>query len=243
MKILFSPSEAKISDSLYGQIDKKDFLFEDLYEKRVYILQKYQEFVENANDNELQKLFGLKDISTYKAQNIFTSKTLKAIQRYSGVGYEYLKYNTLNKDAQIFLDNNLIIFSNLFGPILAKTNLPYYKLKQGEKLNGFKIEDFYKQNFSAALDEYLKDEFIIDLRAGFYEKFYKPKKKYITMKFIKNSKTVSHWAKAYRGKVVRALAIHKPQNESEFSKIEFENLKIIEIIQKSFKKEYIFEII
>ena len=30
-------------------------------------------------------------------------------------------------------------------------------------------------NFSKALDEYLKDEDIIDLRAGFYEKFYKKK--------------------------------------------------------------------
>ncbi len=243
MKILFSPSEAKIDLATYDKIDQNSFLFKDLYKKRVYVLEKYQQFIKNATDNELKKLFGVKDIDLFKSLDIFQNKTLKSIQRYSGVAFEYLNYKTLDSESKEFLHNNLIIFSNLFGPILAKDHIPYYKLKQGERLGEFKIEDFYKQNFSNALDEYLKDELILDLRASFYEKFYIPNKKYITMKFLKNGKSISHFAKAYRGKVVRILALNRPKNEDELYNIEFENLKIVEIIEKSLKKEFIFEIV
>ncbi|MCH9813229.1 MAG: YaaA family protein, partial [Epsilonproteobacteria bacterium] len=89
----------------------------------------------------------------------------------------------------------------------------------------------------------LDDEFIIDLRAGFYLKFYTLKIPHITLKFYKGDKVVSHWAKAYRGKVVKALAKHQPQNEVAFQKIEFDNLQIREIIKRKQSSEYIFDII
>jgi cytoplasmic iron level regulating protein YaaA (DUF328/UPF0246 family) len=144
---------------------------------------------------------------------------------------------------QDFIDENVIIFSNLFGPLLAKDPIPYYRLKQGEKLDGFDIAKFYKDNFSKELDEFLEDEFVIDLRAGHYEKFYTIKKPYITCKFLKNGKVVSHWAKAYRGTILKELSKHQPQNEDEFASIEFEDLLIKEIVKKGKKKEYIYEII
>ena len=97
---------------------------------------------------------------------------------------------------------------NLFGVLKAgDTGLPDYKLKQGETFSNLKIEKFYMDNFSKVLDEYLENEDIIDLRAGFYEKFYKIEKPYTTMKFIKDGKVVSHWAKAYRGIILKLLAL------------------------------------
>ena len=154
-----------------------------------------------------------------------------------------MTYNKLSENEQNFLDQNLVIFSNLFGPILADMRIPNYKLKQGEKLGSFAIEKYYKEHFSESLDRLLENEFTIDLRAGFYLKFYTPKVNHITMKFIKNGKVVSHWAKAYRGIVTKALAHHQPENEKEFQKIEFENLQIKEIIKRKNSSEYIFDII
>jgi cytoplasmic iron level regulating protein YaaA (DUF328/UPF0246 family) len=130
----------------------------------------------------------------------------------------------------------------LFGPILAGDKIPYYKLKQGETLRGFDTASHYKKIFSSDIDEWIGEDFIVDLRAAFYEKFYALKRPYITMKFYKNKRVSSHFAKAYRGAVLRTLAIYKPQNISDFEQINFGNLHIKEIKRIGLKTEYSFDI-
>jgi cytoplasmic iron level regulating protein YaaA (DUF328/UPF0246 family) len=246
MIILFSPSEAKNEGGLYPPFDKTSFLFPELFDKRNITLKKYQNFLNTADDEKLSKLSGVKQkniLANIKRIDIFKGGTLKAVQRYSGVGYEYLKYNLLDQNSQNFIENHMIIFSNLFGPVTAKDHIPYYKLKQGEKIDDFSFEKHYRENFSAKLDEFLKERFIVDLRAGFYDKMYKPKTRYLSFKFLKNSKVVSHWAKAYRGILAREIAIKKPVDEKEFLGIEFPNLKIKEIKDIGKKRELIFDIV
>ncbi len=243
MKILFSPSEAKVANDL--KLDKKiENILPKLNDKQKHVLNIYQDFIKTSSNKELSKLFGLKkqsDIDLFKSINIFSAKTLKAVERYSGTAYKYLDYENLENKK--FIDENLIIFSNLFGPILAQHSLPNYKLKQGEKIGSFVVEKYYKENFSSSLDNLLENEFVIDLRAGFYLKFYTVKKHHITLKFIKDGKSVSHWAKAYRGKIAKDLAHFKPENEDAFQKISFANLQIREIIKRKLSNEYIFDIV
>ncbi len=246
MKILFSPSESKSKINSFQKINKEHFLYPDLWEQRAKALNIYQNYIKKADDNSLMKIFGIKKrelLEDLKQIDIFNNKTQKAVLRYDGVGYTYLSYKTLNDSEKDFIDNNMIIFSNLFGPILAKTHIPYYKLKQGEKIGDFSFEKHYKYYFQKRVDEFLKDGFIVDLRASFYEKMYLPSTKYWSFKFVKDAKVVSHWAKAYRGKVARELAKYQPQNEKELMSIEFEGLKTIEIKNIKNKTELVFEII
>ena len=246
MVILFSPSEAKTKDSFYRHIDKDSLFLPELYDKRVEAMRIYQDYISKASLEEKRRFFGLKNkklLMELNSIDIFNDKTQKAILRYTGVGYEYLQYDTLTKEAKEYIDNHMIIFSNLFGPILAKDHIPFYKLKQGEKIGDFSFENHYKKYFSNTLDSYLKDRVIIDLRASFYQKFYIPKHNYITFKFLKNSKVVSHYAKAYRGVVAREIALNNIKNEKDLMNIEFKNLKIAEVKSIKNKKEYIFEII
>jgi len=63
------------------------------------------------------------------------------------------------------------------------------------------------------------------------------------MKFLKNGKTVSHWAKAYRGLVVKQLSEIQPQTENEIVSTNFENMKLLEINKNKNKTELIYEII
>jgi len=243
MKILFAPSETKIVGGNNLPLIGSTFLL--YHDEKQIVLNKYQDYLKTATFDELQKLFGIKkvsDIEKYQKIDIYHDNTMPAIQRYTGVAYDYLDYPTMDLDQQCFIDNSLIIFSNILGAIMAGEDIPNYKLKQGEKLADFSIEKFYKQETSSILDTYLKDELIIDLRAGFYDKFYVPNKPYITMKFIKDGKVVSHWAKAYRGKVVRELAKYQPTTEEELSQIVFKNLKIKEILYKGNKKEFVYDI-
>lgn len=240
MKILFSPSEGKTTLNLYEPFDKDSFIFSPLYEKREFILKTYQNYIDSLTDEELNKFFGIKNGNDFRV-NIFKEKTCEAIKRYDGVAYDYLQYNLLEESAKRFIRDNVLIFSNLFGPVLAKDKLPLYRMKQGSNLPNIDIAKYYKENFSKILDEYLKDEIVIDLRAGHYDKFYKPKN-FITMKFIKNNKVVSHWAKAYRGIMLKNIAQNQISNKEELLSLEVENLSLKEIQETKNKTTIVYEI-
>lgn len=241
MKILFSPSESK--NQIKGSQSVGNFIFPNLNDKRKFVLEKYENYINSLNIDELSQFFGLKDenlINHYK--NSFKEKSgIKAILRYSGVAYKSLDYENLEN--KHYIDENVLIFSNLFGVIKASDILPDYKLKQGAKLPNLNIEKFYKDNFSSSLDKYLKDDEILDLRASFYEKFYTIKKPFFTLKFIKNGKVVSHYAKHYRGLILKQMAKNNINNINEFKNINIDNLRLLEIQEIKNKKEFIFEII
>jgi len=89
----------------------------------------------------------------------------------------------------------------------------------------------------------LENEEILDLRAGYYDKFYKPNKEYTSLKFTKDGKVVSHWAKAYRGMVLAHIAKNNIQSISELLKSEIEGLALKESKVTKNKTEIIYEII
>lgn len=244
MKIFFSPSETKSCGGEDKSLNKDSFIFPEFFEKRLDIAKQYMNFVKNASKEEVIRLFGTKkeDIIEKYKEDIFSSPTRKAIKRYEGVAYDYLSYGTLKEEEQSYIDDNVLIFSNIFGVLKANDKIPDYKLKQGESFYDIRIDKFYNDNFSRVLDEYLKDDDILDLRAGFYEKFYTIKKPYVTMKFLKDAKVVSHFAKAYRGIILRNMAINSIKNIDELMNMQVENLKIKEIKKSKLKTELIYTI-
>ncbi|WP_456322251.1 YaaA family protein [Hydrogenimonas sp.] len=246
MTILFAPSESKRPGGGLPPISESAFFLPQLYTQRVEALKRYDSFVDAANTEALKKLFGIKDeklFTRYRADR-FDAPTMKAIRRYNGVAYDYLDYDTLPTDAQKYIDDNLVVFSNLFGPVRAKDRLPDYKLKQGETIDGFAPEKFYKEHFGDALTAYLTDRGpVVDLRAGFYEKFYKVPLPHTTMKFLKNGKSVSHWAKTYRGLVAREMARQNIQDEEALLAMNVDGLAVREILVKKRNRQIVYEII
>ncbi|MDQ7047688.1 MAG: YaaA family protein [Sulfurovum sp.] len=243
MKILLAPSETKRSGGEHS-FDPSSLLFESLRPHRTKLLHAYTNVIQQGDMQNLSKMFGIKketDILKYK-KDIIHELTIKAIQRYTGVAFEYLKYDTLDTSAQTYIDNNVILFSNLLGPIRASDLIPEYKLKQGETVNDIRVEKFYHQYSASLMEEHLKDEEILDLRAGFYDKFYKPQKAYTTLKFIKEGKVVSHWAKAYRGIVLRQIAKANITNIADFITLPIEGLSIKETQTKKNKTEIVYTI-
>lgn len=243
MKILFSPSEAKTALSYAHSISKSSFIFGNLYEKRLEILNRYDEFLKTASLAEISKLFGIKNLKDEPnlRESVLQKPTAKAILRYDGVAYKHLDYRNLSKQTQDYIDTNVLIFSNLFGPILAGDFLPEYKLKQGEKIAKLSIENFYKTEFSNAIDEWLDGD-VVDLRAEFYEKFYELKKPFVTFKFIKNGKVVSHYAKAYRGIILQQIAKNNIKTIEKLGELDVENLRLIDIKKMGLKSEFLVEI-
>ena len=242
MKILLAPSETKTQ----GRTDNfvlESLLFNELAPTRKLLLHQYMNILQKNSLEELSKMFGLKKESdiNYHNRDIVHELTMKAIERYTGVAFDHLDYRNLNNSSQAYIDKNVILCSNLFGFLRADDKIPEYRLKQGASVGDLKPEKLYKEQ-SYLMEEYLANENILDLRAGFYDKFYKPTKPYTTLKFIKDGKVVSHWAKAYRGIVLREVANANINSLEEFMKLSIENLSIEEIQTKKNKTEIIYTI-
>lgn len=89
----------------------------------------------------------------------------------------------------------------------------------------------------------MENDDILDLRAGFYEKFYVIKKPYKTLKFIKDGKVVSHFAKAYRGEILKIISQNDIKTFDDFMNLELKNLKLEEIKEQKLKTEIVYSII
>jgi len=239
LKILFSPSEGK---NIGGNEEKKELLGSN--KAREDILKQYNKIIKSNDEQKIKKLFGFKNFldCTPYINDIFDSPLMCAIQRYRGVAYDYLKYNSLDKDTQEYLKQNTIIFSNLFGAILGADTIPNYKVKQGSDIGEIAPDRFYKERFGYQLDIYLAKDDILDLRAGYYEKFYKPNKQYTTLKFLKDGKVVSHWAKAYRGIVLREIAKANITTIDDFMALQIDGLSAYEIKKIKNKTEIVYRI-
>ena len=239
LKILFSPSEGKNSG---GEEIQQKLLGAD--NARDEILNAYNQIALSNNEEQIKSLFGIKKFSDCipYIKDVYNSELMCAIQRYQGVAYDYLEYTSLNENAQAYLKKNTIIFSNLYGPILGGDTIANYKVKQGNNIGEVVPDKFYKERFTYQLDLYFNNDEILDLRAGYYDKFYKVTKPYTTLKFLKNGKTVSHWAKAYRGLVLKELAKHNISSIEEFMNLEIDTLQVHEIKVTKNKTEIIYNI-
>ena len=238
---LFSPSEGKNSGGTAAK--ESEVLFG--YEPRQTVLTTYNDIVNAGDMNAIKALFGIKkesDITPY-IHDLFTAPKMPAIGRYSGVAFGYLDYASLSIEVQSYLKKQVIIFSNLYGSILGGDLIANYKVKQSNNIGDIAPDKFYKERFSYQLDLQLMEHEILDLRAGYYDKFYKTKQNYTTLKFLKGGKSVSHWAKAYRGIVLREIAQHQVQSIDDFLALNITTLQLEETKITKNKTEIIYSIV
>ena len=244
MKILLAPAETKIDGGKSPSYKSQNLFFKDISSTRDEVVKNYELLLKDSSIEELSTWFGLKNLKECEkySSSILEKPTTKAILRYTGVAFDALDYQNLDKETQNYCDQNIILFSNLFGPLKADDLIPDYKYKQGAVLSTMDVIKEYKQNIKVVLDEYLGEE-VIDLRAGFYDKFYKPTAPTITYKFLKGGKVVSHWAKHYRGVVVKEISKADIQSFAELMNLEIDGLKLLEIQEKKNIKTLIMEIV
>lgn len=234
MIILFAPSESKkiggdtafdVKNLSFNSIHRKEFI--SLYEKHLNAHIDLQSLLSTTKDHQIH-------IDQY-----YQKRAMKAIQRYEGVAYDYLNYTSLLPKQQAFIDNYTLIFSNLYGIVKPNDFIPYYKLKQGSKLGDTTMHGYYKKQleFLNTLD----DEWL-NLSANYYEKFFTPKKNHYDIKFLKEGKVVSHWAKAYRGKLLRECAIYEIDSIEKLLNHQCEAIKLIDVQTGTKKSTLLYEV-
>ena len=220
MKYLIPPSEGK------SKVISQDTLFSDTNFKFEHHVNQVVRLLSLIGDEDLSSVYGTSEekamIFHRQNQDIFNSKCAYAIERYTGVVYEHLNWETLNKKAQNFLDDHIYIFSGLFGMVSPRTLIPDYKLK----MNVLSLQ----YHWSPILTEELKKEdLIIDLLPQVHRKAYKKSDNVISIDFqvIKKGKksAAGHFGKAVKGQLIRYIAENQVTNIDDFSGFEYSGFK------------------
>ena len=220
MKYLIPPSEGK------SKVISQDVLFSDTNFKFEQHVKQVVRLLSLIEDEDLSSVYGTSEekamIFHRQNQDIFNSKCAYAIERYTGVVYDHLNWDTLDKKAQNFLEDHIYIFSGLFGIVSPKTLIPDYKLK----MNVLSLQ----YHWSPVLTEELKKEdVIIDLLPQVHRKAYNKGKNVITIDFqvIKKGKksAAGHFGKAVKGQFIRYIAKNNIKSTDDFSGFEYSGFK------------------
>jgi len=220
MKYLIPPSEGK------SKVVSKDVLFSDTDFKFVHHVKQVVRLLSLIDDEDLSSVYGTsqeKALALHRQnQDIFNSKCAYAIERYTGVVYEHLNWETLDKKSQNFLQDNTYIFSGLFGMLSPKTLIPEYKLK----MNVLSLQ----YHWSPILTEELnKEDLVIDLLPQVHRKAYNKGKNVILIDFqvIKKGKksAAGHFGKAVKGQFIRYIAKNQITNIDDFEGFEYQGFK------------------
>ena len=217
MVILIPPSEGKAkvksTDITFGETN---FKFEREVNQIVRLLSL-------LNEEDLRSIYGTSqeksEIFHRQNQDIFKSHCAKAIERYTGVVYEYLDWNTLDKNAQKYMEKHVRIFSGLFGLLTPNTLIPNYKLK----MNVLSLQYHWTPVLTKELE---KEDIVFDLLPQVHRKAYKPAKNAIKVDFSvikKGKKTAAgHFGKAVKGKFIRFLAENNVRHIDDFKGFEYD---------------------
>ena len=123
MLILIPPSEGKT------KIKSTDLIFKETNFKFEREVNQVVRLLSLLDDEDLRSIYGTSqeksEIFHRQNQDIFKSHCAKAIERYTGVVYEYVDWTTMNKAAKEYMESHVRIFSGLFGILTPNTCLLY----------------------------------------------------------------------------------------------------------------------
>jgi uncharacterized protein len=140
---------------------------------------------------------------------LWTSPTLPALHRYTGVLYDALDVASMTRAQRARAGRRLAVGSALFGLVRADDPIPAYRLSAGSVLPGLPtLRALWKPALSPVLAGI--DELVVDLRSGSYAAL-APVPGAVTLEVLSerpdgSRAVVSHFNKAHKGRVARLLA-------------------------------------
>ena len=156
MKIIFSPSKTMKLKNI-DFTSSKELLFP---EKTDFLIKKLQ----NLSTKDIEKLFKLKgDLleNTYNNfQNFDSLNTYFSLSLYDGVTFRQLELEKYKKDELNYLENNLIIFSALYGALSPNTKIKPYRLDMTINFLEESLYKFWSKDINSYLEKYSSELFI-----------------------------------------------------------------------------------
>ena len=141
---------------------------------------------------------------------LWSSPTLPALRRYTGVLYDALDVASMTRAQRARAGRRLAVGSALFGLVRAEDRIPAYRLSAGSVLPGLPtLRAVWKPALSPVLAGF--DELVVDLRSGSYAAL-APVPGAVTVEVLSERpdgtrSVVSHFNKAHKGRLARLLAL------------------------------------
>ncbi|MBM7775902.1 cytoplasmic iron level regulating protein YaaA (DUF328/UPF0246 family) [Actinokineospora baliensis] len=140
---------------------------------------------------------------------LFTGPTRPALDRYTGVLYDAMAIKSFTKPERRRANKRLAVASALFGLLRADDPIPTYRLSGGSVIPALgPLRPLWRTPLEKTLSTV--DDLVIDLRSGTYANLAAAPSA-ITVRVVTEDgqgrrKTVSHFNKAYKGRLAAALA-------------------------------------
>jgi cytoplasmic iron level regulating protein YaaA (DUF328/UPF0246 family) len=156
---------------------------------------------------------------------LWTSPTMPALRRYTGVLYDALDVKSFTKAGLEKAHRRLAVTSSLFGVVSATDPIPAYRLSGGNSLPALgTVRGLWKPVLEPVLRQV--DGLVVDLRSGTYSAFAKLRPDAVTVRVVtENARgervTVSHFNKAYKGRLAHVLAATRaePSTVDQLAKV------------------------
>lgn len=216
MLILLPPSEGKTAPSRGKSLDLATLSFPELNETRRRVLDDLTALCRGEHAHAAQTLgLGATQLDLV-ARNaaLEEAPTARADAVYTGVLYDALDFTTLSTAARRRARTRIGIASALFGLLSPADRIPAYRLSGDATLPRVgSLAGNWRPVLGQAVAETLGNGLLVDLRSGMYANLWRPTPdtaaKIAGVRVLHEHngtrKVVSHFNKATKGRIVRAL--------------------------------------
>ena len=213
MLILLPPSEGKSAARRGKPLDLSTLDFAELTAPRERMLDALVELCDGDPDVAAKTLgIGTTQLDLVAVnRGLRSNPTALADQVYTGVLYDALDFATLSAGAKRRAGTRVAITSSVFGLVRPADRIPAYRLSGDTTLPGLgPIAGVWREHLGPVVTEAVGGGLLVDLRSGTYVNFWRPADvKVATVRVLHEHngqrKVVSHFNKATKGRIVRAL--------------------------------------
>ncbi|WP_139983724.1 peroxide stress protein YaaA [Nocardioides litoris] len=216
MLILLPPSEGKAAPGRGRRLDLDTLSSRSLTAARARVLDALVELCERDPDEAARVLSVPRtqlDLVGLNARAA-TAPTARADAVYTGVLYDALGLPSLPTAARRRASSRVAITSSLFGLVRPGDRIPAYRLSGDASLPGLgPVAGVWREALGPAVTEAMGRGLLVDLRSGTYAAFWRPPAelagRVATVRVLHEvdgrRQVVSHFNKATKGRLVRAL--------------------------------------
>jgi cytoplasmic iron level regulating protein YaaA (DUF328/UPF0246 family) len=218
--VLLPPSEGKAERKRGNALDLDALSLPGLTPTRQAVLSELTELC-SADRHKAREVLGLSEgLAGEVARNtaLRTAPTLPAGRLYTGVLYDALGLATLPAPARRRASASLLIFSGLWGAVRITDRIPPYRCAGGVRLPSLgALASYWRAPLEQVLPRAAGRGLVLDLRSTAYAGMWKPTgptaRRTATVRVLQSRtvagveqrSVVSHFNKATKGRIVRAL--------------------------------------
>lgn len=231
MLILLPPSEGKTPPPDGAPVDPAALWLPALAPARRRVLNRLVALCKRGSARSVAESLRVLGLSDGQRGEIARNAGLRsapaapAAEVYSGVLYEALDPATLATEARGWLERSVVVFSGLWGVVRLGDRIPAYRCAVGvtlpDPVGG--LTPYWKKALKPALGRAAAGGPVLDLRSGAYAAMWAPSGPEAatvrvlherTVDGVPHRSVVSHFNKATKGRLVRALAEAGPEPAS-----------------------------